>query len=369
LKQTILNSIKSIALKLNLKKKFALFNLYSENLKLNEKYKNLNETILLSLPATFLKSRIVSSFLKREKADKKISKIEAEDIYEQVLANVKGKVLQEFAQNFGILPQDIKIISLKFVEIKIDGYLVPSLQDYRGEFLGFKVLINFLPKNYLTNIREIIEDLIIETGSAFNLNYKQGNKKLSENLARFISKKVKVIYPYQSLRVLRDIENDTIFIDIGGEITQFFLVKRGNLSKIGEFKIGGRAFSQKLCDSFGIEEERARELKEKYSKKLLSPESVERIKEILETTKNDWIRNFKAEIKKINGGEIFPVDIFIFGGASQLPEIQESLIKIGNEEKEIDFILSKGLPETQNRVKILKQPQNAPCLLISNSIN
>jgi len=368
LKEAILKTIKSVATEADTKKKFALFNPYLEDSKLNTKYKSLNETILLNLPASSFKARVVSRLFKREDASKKISKIEAKAINQQITKDARTKVSKEFAQQFGILPQDIKIVSLKFLEKRIDGYPVPQLQDYKGKVLEFRILITFLPRNYLRSITEIIKELSIEAGSIFKSGTRRTKETFNRDFDQFISEKVKIIYSYKNLPILNKVKDSTVFLDIGGEITQIFLVKKGNLYKISEFKIGGRAFSQSLSDSFGIEEDRARELKERYSKKLLNPESAERVREILESQKNAWLRSFKLEMRKINMGKIFPTDIFIFGGASQLPEIQKSLEKTRNIAKEIKFILPKDFTNIEDKNKNLKTPQIVPCLLASYSI-
>jgi cell division ATPase FtsA len=368
LKKAISKAIKSVAIQSDIKQKFALYNPYSKNLKLNKKYKNLDETILLSLPASFLKTRIVSRLLKRKEIDKKISKIEAKSINQKVLKDVKIKVSEEFAQEFGILPQDIKIVSIKFIEKKVDGYAVPKLQNYKGKVLEFRILITFLPRNYLRSITEIIKDLRVEASPILGSSKNKIKKTFDQNLSRFISEKVKITYSYQNLSTLQKVDDSAVFLDIGGEITQIFLVRKGNLYKTGEFKIGGRVFSQSLSEAFGIEEYRARELKKRYSKKLLNPESAEKIKEILESQNNAWLKGFKSEIRKMNMGKIFPTNIFIFGGASQLPEIEKSLHRAKDIVKEIKFILPKDFTNIEDVTNNLKTSQSVPCLLTSYSI-
>ncbi|MEA3344554.1 MAG: hypothetical protein U9Q16_02660 [Patescibacteria group bacterium] len=365
-KKTILKAIKLVAIESNVKQKLALFNPYLKDPNLNKRYKNLNETILLNLPASFFKARVVSRLFKREGIDKKISKIEAKTINQQVLKDAKTEVSQEFAQEFGILPQDIKITSIEFLEKKIDGYLVPKLQNYKGKILEFRILITFLPRNYLRSITEIIKSLRTEASFTTNHGKEKTNKIFDQDLSQFISKKVKITYPYQNLPILYKIEDNALFLDVGGEITQIFLIKKGCLCKISEFKIGGRAFSQSLSDAFGIEEDRARELKERYSKGLLNPESEKRVGEILESERILWSKSFKLEIQKMNIGKIFPTNIFIFGGASQLPEIKKSLRKAKNIVKEIKFILPTDFVNIEDRTKKLKISQSVPCLLTTN---
>ncbi len=326
---------------------------------------------LLSLPATILKGRIVFQFFERKKAKEEISEVEEKIIYDQVLRNVQKEISQKFAEEFGILPQDIQGISLKFLGRKIDGYAVSTFQGYKGKILEFKILSAFLAKNYLENIKKIIEDLGL---GILNPVRDSGNK--AKDQKEDISNRVKIIYPPENLPftffpekvkglpVIQGIKKDVIFLDVGGEVTQIFLVKDGNLERINEFGMGGKIFSQSLSNTLGINEERARDLKERYSNKLLSPEIRERIKEILAGEQRDWYEGLKSGIKEMKIEGLFPSTVFFFGGGSQLPEIQDSLRKMGSK---IKFIFPKDFKNIEDRTESLKTPQYTPTLLTINN--
>ncbi len=262
--------------------------------------KELPENIFLGLPAAILKGKIFFQSFGRKKSKEPINDKEAELISQEVLKNTKRTISQQAASESGILPKDIHFISLKILEIKIDGYEVPTLQGYNGENLVFRILIIFTLKDYFKNVERIAQ--------AFNF------------------KNFEILHLAEGLsKIQLPTSENSIFLDIGGETTQIFLIKDGKLERIKEFEAGGKDFSRALSQTLGLRENEGRELKERYSKKLLSIETKNRISEILVKPQKEWYENLKARIKEINLKGLLPSIFFIFGGGSLLPGIQEIL--------------------------------------------
>lgn len=312
---------------------------------------------LLGLPANILKGRIVFQSFKRENSQSIIDKKEKEVIYQKILSKTQKEISQIFARESGILPKDIHFINLKILEIKIDGYVVPAIQGYDGENLDFRILAIFLPKYYLENVKKIIQGLI--PGGLEILN-------LAEVLPYFFRNRVA----------------DGIFLDVGGNLTQIFLVNNEKLNKVDEFQIGGETFSQTLSQSLGLNIKEARILKENYSKGELSEGVRKRVREIFSQSLEDWFKNLKLKLKTqmsfreggvIVGeatGSLLPSTFFLFGGGSQLPEIQE-ILEEGNWEgfsfftpPKVKFIYPKDFRNIEDITKKLNSPQDVPALLL-----
>jgi len=260
----------------------------------------MNKSVILGLPAHILKARVIRQSLKREEPKKIIiDGKEEKEIFQKVLERAKRDICQIYSEQSGILPEDIQFINLKILEMKIDGYLVPAIQKYEGKTLDFIILATFLPNYYLKKIKNIIESLGL-TIKAVIQNAQGLNSYINEN-------------------------TDKIFLDIGGTITQIFLVKGGVLEKIDEFPIGGQIFSKAISEKLGLRETEARILKERYSKRELSKESSERIKEIIWFPCQIWFRNLKLKLKEMTARHPLPLNIILFGGGSQLPDVQDIL--------------------------------------------
>jgi len=264
------------------------------------KGEEMNKSVILGLPAHILKARVIRQSLKREEPKKIIiDGKEEKEIFQKVLEKAKRNICQIYSEQSGILPEDIQFINLKILEMKIDGYLVPAIQKYEGKTLDFIILATFLPNYYLKKIKNIIESLGL-TIKAVIQNAQGLNSYINEN-------------------------TDKIFLDIGGTITQIFLVKGGVLEKIDEFPIGGQIFSKAISEKLGLRETEARILKERYSKRELSKESSERIKEIIWFPCQIWFRNLKLKLKEMTARHPLPLNIILFGGGSQLPDVQDIL--------------------------------------------
>lgn len=298
-------------------------------------------SVLLGLPANILKARIDFYSLTRKNPKEIISETERNIILQQTLNETKENISQKFKNESGILPKDIHFICLKIIETKIDGYKVQKLDGYKGKKLDFTILVTFLPKYYFENIEKTIKNL---------------------NLKNF-----EIVHPAQNLINIFE-KTNAIFIDIGGELSQFFLVNKGKLENINDFDIGGKTFSRTLSEKLGLEEDGAKILKERYVKKELSEEVRKRIREFLFPEIKNWFYELKSKLE--NTKPVLPSNIFLFGGGSLIPEIEEILE--GGDWGDIVFFLSpeiklimpKDLKNIEDKTKNLNSPQFIPTLLL-----
>jgi cell division ATPase FtsA len=180
----------------------------------------------------------------------------------------------------------------------------------------------------------------------------------------------KVFHEVEGLIPYFEENPDGIFLDVGGEISQIFLVRDGRLENIDEFEIGGKFFSQILSEKLGLREQEARILKERYSKKELSKESSERIKEIFWPPTQDWFKNLKSKLKEIKSSSLVWQNIILFGGGSQLADIKE-ILKEGNWEDfsierkpNVKSLLPFDFKIIADKTKNLNNPQYTPSLLL-----
>jgi len=137
---------------------------------------------------------------------------------------------------------------------------------------------------------------------------------------------------------------------------------------VKEFEIAGSLFSSALSESLGITNDRARILKEDYSNKTLSEEVRRKIREILSPYAQKWFSALKAELKADNS--LLPHNFFLFGGGSQLPEI-EDIIENGEwkdiafiSQPEVKIILPKDLKNIQDKTQGLNSPREVSLLLL-----
>ena len=279
--------------------------------------------VLVTLPPDILKAKIIEQTFRQKDPKKKIARKEEKIILGQVFKKAQEEISQAFFKKFGILPKDINWISFNILNIKVDGYSVRRVRGYNGRELKFKILVIFSPKYYFEVAQKILEGLKLRVSKIIHL---------TEVLPVVFGEKI----------------SDGIFIDVGGRISQIFIVKNGELIQFREFEKGGEIFTQKLSETLGIDIESARIFKEKYANGQLSPESEQRIREIFLEEKRTWHE----------GLDLAFLPIFLFGGASLLPEIRETL-------GESKILYPKDLKNIEDATNKLNVPQYIPSLLIA----
>ena len=283
-----------------------VFNVKEEAIKMSGKNP---QGLLLNLPPDVLRSRIHSQSINRQNAKGVIDKKEEENIRQLILKETEKSIAEYFTKHSGIMSRDIRFVDNKILEIKIDGYEVPALAGYSGRNLDFRVISSFLPLGYFENFSRVSEGFKLESS--------------------------KIVNPINNLASILGLA-EGIFVDIGGEITQICLVRNNKIEMIDEFNIGGKDFSRVLSQTLGMRTLEARFLKERYSRGDLTEETRQRIKDIISSAVKEWKGGLKSKLKIVKG--LLPSTFFLFGGGSQLPEVEEL---ISEEEKETRFIYPK----------------------------
>lgn len=302
------------------------------------------KSIILGLPANILKARVVFKNLERKESKGVISREEEKEILKTALDEAQKEVFKLFAEKLGFLPSDIRFIHLEILEIKINGYKVPQLYGYAGENLDFRILTVFLPKHYLEKFDKIIKSLNLEI--------------------------LRITHPALNLTKVFGAEIPTgLFLDVGGDISQIFIIRDGQLDGIEEFEIGGNIFSRAISESLGISEKEARLLKEKYADKLLSEDTRGRIKEIFSQSLGGWFSALKSKL--FSEISLIPQDFFLFGGGSLLPEVKD-ILEEGNwgelsvfKSPRVKMVSPKDLKIFEDRTNKLTTPRDISILLIA----
>jgi len=302
------------------------------------------KNIFLGLPTDVLIAKIVSQNFERKNPKEPISQSEKKKIEEEVFLSIKNKIAQEFSQKTGFLPQDFHFSNLKILETKIDGYNVPSPLNLSGQNLEFRVLVVFLARYQLEKIGKICQNL---------------NLKI-----------LKIVHPVENLNCLfPDEKINAIYLDIGGKITNIFLVEKGKLTEISHFDRGGINFTEKLYQDLGLSFFDARTLKENYSHSILSEKVQKRMKEIFSDALRSWFENLKGNLKKFPQ-KLLPANFFLFGGGSLLPDISE-ILENGDwsnltffSQLKIEIVYPKNLKNFEDKNQIFSSPQDIPLILL-----
>jgi len=302
--------------------------------------------IFLSLPGTVIKNEIFFITFEREASAEKITIQEAEALVKNIKVSAQKEIAQAFSKKTGILEKDLHFLDSEILEIKIDGYEISQLVGFSGRRMDFAVLFTFLLRYDLEKIRNIFRNL---------------NPRI-----------LKISSPYQNfVSVLGDKILSALFLDIGGKISHVVVIQKGRIQRISQFLGGGDEFSQTLSQNLGISASEAEDLKIRYSKKLLSENVRKRIGEFFSPVIQNWFSSLKSTLQEIQGTAIIlPPNIFIFGGGSLLPEVEE-ILREGDwnglpflKKPEVKFLLPRDFKNLGGESKVFTNPQYTPLFLI-----
>jgi cell division protein FtsA len=136
-----------------------------------------------------------------------------------------------------------------------------------------------------------------------------------------------VAEPYAVARVLgveQVRQAGAMFIDVGGGTTDIALVRQGGIEGTRMFALGGRAFTKSIADRLDLPFPRAEALKVDYARGL----PVEQHDEVARIVADDvavWTAGVELVVEELSGGDLLPGRIYLCGGGSRLPEIQDAL--------------------------------------------
>lgn len=250
--------------------------------------------LVLGLPVDCLKARVVKVVYERPQEQKKISEGEAKNIYQKVFQQARDEILKNLETTGELLPQEIKFLRVRVLNIKISGYVVPQLVGFKGKRFDFQVLVIFFNNTIYQDYQRILADLGLKQYRIFH--EAEGLLKCRASFS----------------------QEQTILVDVGSQFSQFFTYKDGLMEQTGEFRGGGADFSAALSEKLKISEEEAEEMKYKYASGSLSAKASEKIQKVFEPIALDWANNFKAAVNETRFNNY---QMLFFGGGSMLPDL------------------------------------------------
>ncbi len=179
----------------------------------------------------------------------------------------------------------VEILDNKILQTKLNGYSIDNPIKYRTNNFETTIFISMSQKNVLDQIRKVVERKFVSHNIHFH----------SFGLGSFL--------------VLRDIfkEDDFLFLDMGGEISDILFVKNGVLQETYSFPIGRNVFIKEIMNSLGESYETAVSRLRIHHKE----EVDEQLVSVLSELKNKWIRELEEGMLKLSSGGLSPRNIFL----------------------------------------------------------
>jgi cell division protein FtsA len=230
---------------------------------------------------------------------------------QQTLQIVQKRALREashlMSQELGVPDVNVKLINSAITGVRVDGFPVTNPLDFQGRQMVVTVFNTFAPLTHLGALQTIAAELDLELVATVAEPYAMARCVASDE-----------IY-----------ESGGIFVDIGGGTTDVALIRNGGIEATRMFPIGGRVFTKKLAGKLGISFADAEAVKVRHSRGELPEGQAAQVHRILSQDAEVLTEGVAITLQEMAKGDRLPAAIYLAGGGSALPEVQEALTGFG----------------------------------------
>jgi cell division protein FtsA len=281
----------------------------------------------------------------------KISIAELKNIIQKVQWKAFDKIRQQITWETGLSEIDVKLINAAIVDVKIDGYRITNPLGFQGKDVSMSIFNAYAPLVHLGALQTIASELGLNLLSIADEPYAMA----------------------RSLGIEDALEFSAIFMDIGGGTTDIAVVRNGGVEGTKMFALGGRAFTKRLSQDFGLNFDEAEKMKIKYAKGYLDGGASQKIEKILEEDCQVWLSGVELSLKEFSEADLLPSKILLCGGGSGLPDIEKVLKRTAWSEElafakkpKITFIKPKEIKSIIDKTGMLTDPADITPMALAN---
>jgi len=308
--------------------------------------------VIVGIAGELVKGLSTTVQYSRSKPKDKINYAELRSIVDKVQRRAFDKVRESLAWETGHSEIDVKLVNAAIVDVKIDGYRVTNPLGFQGKDVSVTVFNAFAPITHLGALQTICEELDLDLVAIAAEPYAVAKAVGLEDSLDF----------------------SAIFMDIGGGTTDIAVVRNGGLEGTKMIAIGGRSFTKRLSQVLNVPFETAEEVKISNSNGMLDKKSAEIVRKALLADCKVWFSGVELTLEEFSQGELLPSRILLCGGASALPEIQETLKKTDWSSKiafakkpAVDFIRTEEVAKVKDTTGKLEDPQDITPMALANT--
>lgn len=264
--------------------------------------KHLDQSII-GIAGELVKGTTTTVHYERVNPEVKIGLPELKMIIEKVQEKAYERIQKQLAWETGQDGIDVKLINAAIVDVHIDGYRVQSPFNFQGREVSMSVFNAYAPMIHLGALQTIADELDLDLLSIVAEPYAVARSVEVEDMQDF----------------------SAIFIDIGGGTTDIAVVRNGGLEGTKMFALGGRAFTKRLAQEFGVTVEVAERMKIDYSQGRLPERDAVRVTALFADDCRVWLGGVELSLLEFSETDYLPSRIFLCGGGSALPGIKQAL--------------------------------------------
>jgi hypothetical protein len=234
--------------------------------------------------------------IERKDAASRIALAEKEKILEDLFQRVQKSLGEGIQSVSGILKEDVVIEKLRITKRIIDGYAVQYILGFQGSLVDFQLIVLFTLARYRPILDTISQRFL--NPSIFHI---------AETLKGFSEAK----------------KQDGLYLDMGDDSTQIIVVKDQEVVFVDQVPLAGKDFTFFLQETLSLGEHTAKDFKERYATGDFSFPLRERVKKGFLNVAEELLNLIQESLQRVEVS--LPPAVFLFGGTSKLPEIQDVL--------------------------------------------
>ena len=258
--------------------------------------------VVIGIAGELVKGFTTTHVQERKKPDTPITEGELQKLIDAVQREALREAERAITWETGLPHVDVRLVHAAITGASIDGYALTNPVGFQGRHVRISIFNAFAPLVHLGALQSVASQLDLE---------------LLEVVAE----------PYAVARVLGSDQvhqAGALFIDVGGGTTDVALVRQGGIEGTRMFALGGRAFTKSLADRLDLPFPRAEAIKVDYARGIDVPDRDEVAKVIADDV-TVWAAGVELVTEELAAGDQLPGRIYLCGGGSRLPEIQQAL--------------------------------------------
>ncbi len=261
------------------------------------------EKSIIGIAGELVKGTTTTVHYERVNPEMHIGIPELKMIIQKVQEKAYERIRRQLAWETGQEDIDVKLINAAVVDVRIDGYHVLNPVNFQGRDVSMSVFNAYAPMIHLGALQTIADELDLDLLSIAAEPYAVARSIEVEDMLDF----------------------SAIFIDIGGGTTDIAVVRNGGLEGTKMFALGGRAFTKRLAQEFGIGFDVAEQMKIDYANNRLKSDEAARIAALFADDCRIWLGGIELSLIEFAETDVLPSRIFLCGGGSALPGIKQAL--------------------------------------------
>ncbi len=161
--------------------------------------------------------------------------------------------------------------------------------------------------------------------SLFGVAVQATAKRALETLAQRLDLKIVNILSAAQALTAAVPHSEAIILDIGVAGTNACLIRNDALVATGWIPFGGGFFTQAIAEKVELSFNEAKQLKHAFTAGQLTLDEINYLDELLDRARYRWYKSVINLLKKLSENKPFPWKIYLTGGGSLLPELDQFL--------------------------------------------